>query len=186
MLDARIDGLRPQKVHELTWEALEPILKLAESQKESPTDIFTDHGLLDEHVFYLSQATLDKATERCEIRVLTPVKGVTTTGAPFYMRALVMGNKQIVMLYDLDAPGKAGYTFRNPFYPGKSYIVQNRVTQTIRGDGDMEVTGVSVDVFAGLKILRFHKISETNIKVEVSSARFRIERPIQPIVCRDP
>lgn len=163
-LSSRIPGLNAGAVRVLPLDAADAMFAAAAAQAQSPLDIFTDPGFRGDGAFYLAPADLAALFERYEIHIVTPPSGTTKDGKPFVMQGLVIGGGRIDALYDRDQ-----FDFDNPLFPGYTYKLAGRVTESIQAPGDLAIEGVWVH--AGIvtpKITRIVKLSATEGRVETN------------------
>ena len=175
-LAQRIPRLPRANVRELPFDAADAVMARAAASKTAALDLFTDPGLKTRgQLFYLSTDTLKKIFAKYNLRILSPLAGKAKDGGRFQVEAILMGSGRLELLYDRDE-----FKFDNADYKGHTYKAVGRVTETIKGPGDLAVEGIWVDMFVHPKIERFTKLDDKTLRVETSWGGE--DRPLLPIL----
>lgn len=177
-LTARVPGLDAASVRVMDAATADGLLGDAVARGLSPLEFFTEPVFRGGDAFYIPHDLLDEVFRRYDIPVLTPATGVSSNGIRFRMRGLLIGQGRIEALYDWGP-----FSFANPEFGGDTYTLAARVTQRIRGPGDLAVSGIAVRIGAFYpEILRIVKTGPGRVRVDTTLGSR--EQPITPIVRR--
>lgn len=139
-LSQRLPSLDLARVRELTPAAAEAAFGLAADRRLTLVDLFTDEGLTGEKIYFVDGATLVHLDGVFQLPILYPAIGTDGRGDPFRILALVMGAGRVEVLFD-----RAPFSYQTPWFPNYYFTAEERVTQTIRAPGAMDMSGFSVD-----------------------------------------
>ena len=172
-------GFRPDRLKELSAQDAYAVLDRAAGRGDSGIDVFSDKELMNPNSYFLSGKVVAELSKQFQLHLLNVPKGVTKDGRPYKLQGIVLGNGQVVSLYDLPE-----FRFHNKERK-RDFLFKEPVVYTINGPGDLSVQNVwgygkGLESLFNARILRMKKIGGF-IHVDTDSFKKSPDEKVEPI-----
>jgi hypothetical protein len=178
VVSAAFPAVALDEVREVPRETLLGWLGEAAASRVSSVAVFSNDRWRESCRIYMSAENLAEADSLYVLALIPAVRGVTTKGKRFAMRALLSGRGEHLIRYDFE--GKI--VFKHPDLDNDKYILESRVTLKTPARGKLEFEGATfTHWFAGDYPIRSIVGDGKTLKVHAGSiVKETKETPLRP------
>ncbi len=138
-LQARLPQVPSVFVRRMSLADADAVFAQAVSRRYSLLQLFSNQSWKQGDVYYVEGNDVATILHKYKTSCLVPATGRTTDGEPYRIQALVAGEGRVFMLLD-----RNNFRYKNPSFPGNTFIADSDVVWTIEGPADLGVSGLRV------------------------------------------
>lgn len=187
----RSRGLSDSGVKQASYEVIEELASKAAAQGLSALDLFSDDGLLGTNRCFIPGGVLERINRKFDFQSLFPIQGKTQDGEDFSMLGLLLGDREVHVLYNVHSPHNKFYIDSpHPLYAGYGgpYTFPDTVSVSIAAGASGKSFVVKSELRGpplGAYILEFQPAGPKKVratgKLVITSSK---ELPVYPIIFR--